>query len=212
MGRPAERPKAAEPLTPEQAAMAEQFVPMAYRLAYQYANRFNHDADECLSHAMAAIVDASRLYDPTKAKATTYMWASIRGRLGHVFAKGELGLRVGPKSGARAKRVVMFSEMQRTPAYKREEFETPDYGPQAALARQALAELDEDAREALRLRSEGLTLKEIGDHFGVTKQCAAQRVQAAIKRVRAMLDIAGKGPGFPRAVERMKKPHPARQA
>jgi RNA polymerase sigma factor (sigma-70 family) len=72
----------ATPLTDEQRALAEQFVPLAYKLAGRASRRLDRDFDACLSDAMFALVNAARSYKPVPEAAgfMTYAYASIEFR------------------------------------------------------------------------------------------------------------------------------------
>jgi len=64
----------------------------------------------------------------------------------------------------------------------------------AAKARSILAGLPDADAGLLRLRYlDGLKLHEIGAIAGVTKECARQRINAALRRARAVAETRGYG-------------------
>lgn len=80
------------PLTDEQRDLAERFLPLARKLAHPFKARFPRMEDEFDSAACLALVEAARLYDPSRnLRFVTFAWQRIRGRL--LDAQREMGPR-----------------------------------------------------------------------------------------------------------------------
>ncbi|WP_435009341.1 sigma-70 family RNA polymerase sigma factor [Tundrisphaera lichenicola] len=80
--RPCKVREAPRPLTEEQRALAEQFLPLARKLAKPLKAMFQHWKDEFESAACMALVEAARSYDPSRnIRFATFARFRIRGAL-----------------------------------------------------------------------------------------------------------------------------------
>ena len=86
-------------------------------------------------------------------------------------------------------------------------------GASAAEAHEALEKLTPRERSVVEMRlglkGEGLTLQEVGDHYGITRERARQIEAKALDKLRVMMEMPGKQDALSRRMEQVAK-SPAR--
>ena len=146
------------------------------------------ERDDAISLAAMAMIRAIHKHDPARGKLATCFFQQLRYIAGRndYYAK-PLGCRHDDRRPA----TIPLDEARHAERDGRQAVMDPSA---AAEARSILAGLPDADAGLLRLRYlDGLKLHEIGAIAGVTKECARQRINAALRRARDVAEERGYG-------------------
>jgi RNA polymerase sigma factor (sigma-70 family) len=174
----------ARPLDPVGQARVEAFTPLAYRLAWHYARQRARDVppDELIAEALYGLTYAAGMFDESRhVPFGAYATMAIRHRLGQLIHGWRRGRRVLPyPANSDSADDAPWDAADNRP--KPDLVASTSARDQCERVRRVLP-----ARwyTVLRLRhAEGLTLQEIGDYFGVSRQWIRQVLEKASRRAR----------------------------
>lgn len=174
-------PKVAPPAAPKVPGEAnpEEWVRLVWMVASQLAKKARVEPGELVGEGWKGLMDALRLFDPSKGvKFSTYAPKRILGAMLDARRK-EIG------RGRSRSREISFSELEDgSPDWEDPVApEIEDTSEELAKLRRVLEGLPERTRAALLAdRRAGLTLKEVGEQFGVGESRIAQiRKQALVE-------------------------------
>lgn len=153
---------------PERQAWVKQWLPAAHKLAYQYANCYGGDQDEWVGEAYMGLIQAVQNFDQSLGfKLSTFIFRCIKTRLWHALKSMKRDYR----------RVLREAESVETCYGLKARRE----GVAEALVAPWMEAIDERGMLILRLRYNGLTMAQIAEQVGVTKERVRQILEECYK-------------------------------
>lgn len=163
------------------------------KMARKFGSNHSHDEDDCMQEGALALIDAVRLWDPTRGtKFCTYLYRAVWGRIWHYRATERIiclgsacnletreRLAVGSLDMEKAGDMIAGKDRRPLDIVADEE-ETRD---RRAQLREAMARLNDRERFVLNQRSEGVSLIDLGLRLGVCKERIRQIERAAIGKI-----------------------------
>lgn len=171
-----------------------------YQLSIKIARRKHGDPDECLSHAHEAFIRCVRRFDPDRGvKFVTLLWRSANNACTRYDPGGAIyipcnAFRVQKTGAVAAMATVQHSIDDRTAGIQLDDIFRYSDDPSVAmenkeqiqLAKSRFSKLPARDRDVLRRRSNGETLKEIAESYGICKERVRQIESRARHRLANM--------------------------
>lgn len=174
-----------------------------YLHAKRTSTKLRTDVDTCLSYSHETFVRVVKNYDPSKGtKFITYLWRSLGNKMlqvdpggaiyvpHHAFGKnyrsGEIARRRQEKLlelGVKASRVAtgcdweLFEQHSQCDSYESRLSDSENHQRLRDAASRLLLSIPKRHRKMIYLYyRKGMTLKDVGDRFGVTRECVRQTI------------------------------------
>lgn len=165
---------------PEELYRTHQYVARALaRRQYVRARAVGLGMEDLLQEARWGLWRAACAYDDTRGSFANYAWYRVYGAIEDGFRDWV---------GNRVTRQKLRHPVLRASGYGVDAIEQPAaWSDEAVDVRLALRELDTRTAFVLRCRSEGMTLKRIGELLGVTESRASQLLRDALPRLARFL-------------------------
>jgi RNA polymerase sigma factor (sigma-70 family) len=171
--------------------LVEAVVPYAIDLARQYSRR-STDGEDMAQLAIMAVIGAMARFDASKGRLTTYVtrpiiWALLNSR-DNYFSAVHIPRWIDRKRMNRL-REFPFHVLRTVESQEREIDDADEFQDKLASIRYVMKDMPEKWCNVLLRRCEGLTLSEIGNELGITKERVRQLESRAIEEVKYRLAL-----------------------
>lgn len=178
--------------------LLEQFTPLMWRFA-QRARTPQIEADELFQHCYLSFDKCVRLFDlkrDTPVRFITYLYTAISRNLKRSAVVTPLvcipaghASRVFSLEAAAEGDTSILSRLACRSAAK--DVQWSEHRDEWRLVRRAINGLAPREKRIVKMRLKSLTLQDIGDRLGVTKERVRQLETRALKKIRATLNVTG---------------------
>jgi RNA polymerase sigma factor (sigma-70 family) len=171
------------PLTAEQQELALTCLPACYRYAGEYSQS-RDDYEDYVSLAQLTLTKAAKAFNPLRGvKFSTYVINAINKEL---YRERDRRM-----TQSRSRYTISLDSLEKDKstifAQRDDTLRVDDQDEQRTRlrqARRAISRLPQRDREIVRLRLSGVTLREIGERYGISNERVRQVYEAGLRRVR----------------------------
>ena len=174
------------PLTAEEREQAQRWAPMAWKMARKWHKRLGgaDDLGDLFYAAMLGIMRAVRTHDPSRAKFTTYAQNMCEWSIRGIKTREMQAWKRRDAEGFRVQSLEASGrQVGNQPSLVGGEIGEWDEGRMAGL-------LHPKVREAVMLKARGLTLDQVGDALGMSRQAVHNALRKAEPIVREAIQAA----------------------